>query len=417
MSITITQDAQAPSAAPASPGRPAPPLRIAHVTATFPPYRGGTGNVCFHNAHELARRGHAVHVFTAAVPDATAEDLVEGIHIHRLPALLRVGNAPVLPQLLRHLRAFDVIHLHYPFFGGEITALAARLERTPLVITYHQDVLLGGVLGAVEKVLRASIGRLTLYAAARVLFTSEDYSRASYVRPLLRRHAQQIYALPNGVDSTAFTPGSPSPALAARYRRTPEDRIVLLVAGLDQAHYFKGVHILLGALTRLPVHIKAVIVGDGDLRSMYESAAASLGLAGRVHFAGRIGDQQLRDYYRLADVTVLPSITMGEAFGLVLLESLASATPVIASNLPGVRTVVDQGVDGLLMPPGDPAALTAAIRQILANEPARQAMGWRGRAKVEAQYDWHRIGGRLEDLYRELLVDGRGARLAEQEAL
>ena len=71
---------------------------------------------------------------------------IDGITIHRLRPLFRTGNAPFLPSLLRELRRFDLIHLHYPFFGGEITALAARLQDCPLVITYHQDVLLKGYM-------------------------------------------------------------------------------------------------------------------------------------------------------------------------------------------------------------------------------------------------------------------------------
>ncbi len=386
--------------------RKSPRLRIAHVTATYPPYRGGTGNVCFHDARELARRGHCVHVFTAAAPGYPAESVGDGVHVHRFRPLVRVGNAPLTPQLVVALHAFDVIHLHYPFLGGEATALAARVRRIPLVITYHQDVLLNGLLGGVERILRASVGHITLRSAARVLFTSADYGRASHVRPMLRH--RQIGALANGVDASVFAPGAPSRELSERYRASPGDRVVLLVAGLDRAHYFKGVDVLLSALAALPANVKSVIVGDGDLRRQYEAAAAGLGLADRVSFAGRVADCDLPDYYRLADVTVLPSTTMGEAFGLVLLESLASGAPVIASNLPGVRTVVDHGRDGLLVPPADAAALAEAISRVFGDEMARKAMGLAGRRKVESRYDWQCIGEQLEEVYEQVLAWQRG---------
>ncbi len=381
-------------------------LRIAHVTATFPPYRGGTGNVCYHNARELARRGHQVHVFTAGgntEGGRVVEAVCEGMTIHRLRPLVRVGNAPVLPGLPMLLRGFDMIHLHYPFFGGELTTLAARLSRTPLVITYHQDVFLRGVMGLAEQILRRTIGRLTLRSAARLLFTSLDYGRASYIRPLLRGRERQIDELPNGVDLVGFTPGAAPADLRARHGLTPADRVALLVAGLDQAHYFKGVGVFLAALARLPAGVRGMIVGDGDLRPSYAAAAEALGLGGRVIFAGRVSDQELPGYYRLADIAVLPSVTMGEAFGLVLVESMACATPVIAANLPGVRTVVTPGADGLLVPPGDAGALARALAQMLGDERERQAMGLRGRAKVEARYGWEQIGARLEAIYHEVL--------------
>jgi glycosyltransferase involved in cell wall biosynthesis len=377
-------------------------LRIAHVTATFPPYRGGTGNVCFHNAHELARRDHEVHVFTAAVAGTSHEEILAGVNVHRLRPLVRVGNAPVLPGLAPALRGFDVIHLHYPFFGGELTALAARLRRTPLVITYHQDVFLSGAMGLVEQALRRTIGWMALRSAARLLFTSLDYGRASYIRPLLRGHERRIDELPNGVDLDSFTPGVAAPELRARHCLAPGERVALLVAGLDRAHYFKGVGAFLAALAQLPAHVRGVIVGDGDLRPAYAAAAQELGLGERVAFAGRVSDRELPDYYRLADVAVLPSVTMGEAFGLVLVEALACATPVVASDLPGVRTVVDPGVDGLLVPPGDSDALAAALTRVLGDERERCAMGRRGRAKVAARYGWPHIGARLDAIYQNV---------------
>lgn len=382
-------------------------LRIAHVTATFPPYHGGTGNVCRQNARELARRGHTVHVFTAAAPGAPGEEQRDGFAIHRLRPLVRVGNAPLLPRLARALRGFDVIHLHYPFFGGEITALAAWIRRTPLVITYHQDVLLDGLMGLAARSLRRTAGWMTLRAADRVLFTSLDYGRASHVRPLLRGREHIIDELPNGVDLGLFRPGDWPADLRARHTIADGERIALLVAGLDRAHYFKGVKVFLEALALLPPDIVGVIVGDGDLRADYAAAAERLGVAARVRFAGRVPDAELPRYYRMADVTVLPSTTMGEAFGLVLVESLASATPVVASDLPGVRTVVSKGADGLLAAPGDADALAAAMGGIVRNDNARREMGRRGRAKVAALYGWERLGARLESIYRQVLDERR----------
>lgn len=377
-------------------------MRIAHVTATFPPYRAGTGNVCLHNARELAQRGHDVHVFTALVVGAPPLERSDGITIHRLRPLMRVGNAPLLPGLLTALHAFDVIHLHYPFFGGELTTLAAISRRVPLVVTYHQDVFLSGAMGAIERVLRYTVGRATLRAAARILFTSRDYGRASYVQPFLKGREHQIGELPNGVDVQTFTPAPATEALQRRHCIGPDDRVALLVAGLDRAHAFKGVHNFIGALALLPTNYKGVIVGDGDLRAAYTARAQSLGIADRVVFAGRVADADLPDYYRLAHVTVLPSTTMGEAFGLVLVESLASGVPVIATNLPGVRTVVDHGIDGLLVPPNDIDALTDAIQAILRDPPRGHAMGVRGRAKVEQRYDWRSIGAQLEAVYHQV---------------
>lgn len=382
---------------------PSKKLKVAHVTATFPPYRGGTGNVCYNNARELVQLGHEVHVFTATVENAPKLEIKEGVTVHRLRPLLRIGNAPVLPGLLTALHNFDIVHLHYPFFGGELTTFSAWVTRIPLVITYHQDVFLRGWMALVEKIIRQVASRLTLRFATRLLFTSLDYGKASYVRTLLRGREDRIGALPNGVDTKRFVPGTALPTLQTLHGIGPEDKVALLVASLDSAHYFKGVNVFLEALVQLPANYKGIIVGDGDLRVSYEETARSWGIEARIGFAGRVSEEALPQYYRLADVTVLPSVTMGEAFGLVLIESMACGTPVIASNIPGVRTVVDSGEDGFLVKPNNPTELANALKKILQNDSLRTEMGISGRRKVEKCYNWEHIGSTLQDLYFQVL--------------
>lgn len=377
-------------------------MRIAHITATFPPYQGGTGNVCANNARELARRGHDVTVITAAAAGAPAEERWEGVRVRRLRPLARVGNAPLLPGLLAALRGFEIVHLHYPFFGAELMTAAACRSGPPLVITYHQDVLLTGAAGVIASGLTATLGRLVLRTAERVLFTSLDYGDASHIRPVLRGREHHIDELPNGVDVRHFHPDHDPAVLRARLGLGAEDRVALLVAGLDRAHYFKGVAVFLEALAGLEPSTHGIIVGDGDLRQSYEEQARALGLSRRIHFTGRVAVAELPLYYCLADMTVLPSTTMGEAFGLVLVEAMASERPVIASDLPGVRTVVGHGQNGLLVPPGASDTLARAIR-FLADEPAMAAAyGRQGRAKALERYDWRQIGARLEQIYHDV---------------
>ncbi len=219
----------------------------------------------------------------------------------------------------------------------------------------------------------------------------------------IRRRESTIDELPNGVDTQLFAGAASLADLRAKHRLAQDDHVVLLVASLDAAHYFKGVDILLQALAQLPPNIQGVIVGDGNLRPTYAMMAERLGIQARVTFVGRVSNEELPLYYRMADVTVLASTTMGEAFGLVLLESMASGTPVIATNLPGVRTVVDPGKDGLLVAPGRPEELAAALDAMLTDDLSRRQMGRRGQSKTRSRYDWSRIVLRLEAIYRQVL--------------
>ncbi|MBN1261359.1 MAG: glycosyltransferase family 4 protein [Anaerolineae bacterium] len=379
-------------------------MKIAHVTATFPPHFTGTANVCYQNALGLAQRGHQVTVFTAddgVIQSGYADPAA--LTVKRLQPLVRLGNAPLLPGLLG-VTGFDLVHLHYPFyFGGELIWLNALRRRQPYVVTYHQDVLFDSWLRGPAQWHHRLVGKRILGRARKVLVTSLDYAQASRVAPLLAAHPERVAELHNGVDATRFHPGIEGAGCRARYALAPNDRVVLFVGGLDTAHYFKGLGPLLEALSRLDAprpHL--LIVGEGNLRAKYEAQAQTLGLAERVRFCGRVSDALLPEYYAASDLLVLPSLTMGEAFGMVLLEAMACERPVIASNLPGVRSVIADGVDGMLVKPGDVSDLARAMATLLAN-PQRAAMGAHGRRKVINRYAWPILIPQLERIYAEVV--------------
>jgi glycosyltransferase involved in cell wall biosynthesis len=280
------------------------------------------------------------------------------------------------------------------------------LSGAPYVVTYHQDVQIDGWIGGVTALHDRTVGRFVLRRAARLCPTSLDYLRHSAISDLGESLGQRIVPIPNGVDPCRFQPGSID--LEVRHRHgLPERGVVALFVGtMDRAHHFKGVPTLLRALAGLP-DVSAILVGAGELVPSYQRLAVDLGVGRRVVFAGRVGKDVLPAYYRAADLLVLPSETAGEAFGMVLLEAMACGRAVIASDLPGVRSVVSHGRDGLLVPPRNVDALAAAITAIARMpEEARMGMGLAGRAKVKREYDWARIGDLLESLYADAMTDG-----------
>ena len=104
----------------------------------------------------------------------------------------------------------------------------------------------------------------------------------------------------------------------------------------------------------------------------------------------------------------MPSINSNEAFGLVLLEAMACGTPVIASNLPGVRSVFEAGVQGLLAEPGNVDDLKNKIAEILADNDKREMMGLASRELVEGKYSWERVGERLDEIYNKGSLSKKG---------
>jgi glycosyltransferase involved in cell wall biosynthesis len=385
-------------------------MRVAHVTATFPPYRAGMGNVCFYNTRELARLGHDVTVITARQPRGHDEPLL-GVKVRRLPALLRLGNAPLLPHLLS-VAGFDIIHLHIPFiFGAELTWINALRRGLPYVVTYHMDLCALGYRKALFAAYQTLLLPPVLRDAALIMPTTLDYARVSRLAPVLAQRPDKVADMPNGVDIELFHPRVDTGDLRRRYGLGGGDVVVLFVAALDRAHRFKGLEVLLRALTRLRVGwAKALVVGEGELKASYMRLAQRLGLGERVIFCGRVPQEQLAAYYAVADCLVLPSITMDEAFGLVLLEAMACATPVVASNLPGVRAVVSDGIDGLLTQPASVADLQCKLEMLLADATLRSDMGQQGRAKVQEKYAWEKIARRLEHVYHDVLSKTQRAR-------
>ena len=196
--------------------------------------------------------------------------------------------------------------------------------------------------------------------------------------------------IPFGIDPAAWTPAAAAPAAARES--------FVLFAGRHVA--YKGVDVLLRALAGNAA--RAVIIGDGPKRAEWEQLSRALGLDGRVTFTGEVEDTELRRLMHACAALVLPSVTQAEAFGYVQLEAMASATPVISTDVPsGVSWVNQDGRTGLVVPAGNVDALGAAIDRLMADAPLRARFGAAGRARVEEEFTLGRLRERLRVLYEE----------------
>lgn len=375
-------------------------MKIAQVTATFPPYFGGTGNVCYHNSIELAKRGHSVTVFTSGTH--SNHKYIDSISIEYLKPAFKFGNAPFLPGLAE-LKDFDLIHLHYPFFfGSELIYLVSKLKKIKYIITYHNDVLSSGIIGLFFKVHNATFMKVIINNASAICVTSLDYAQNSLIKDVVNNDYKRIIEMPNGVDIDKFNPNVNGETVKERHGIASK-KIILFVGALDTPHFFKGVDFLLESFSKIVGdNVRLVIVGDGDLKNHYINIAKQKGVEDITIFAGRVSNEDLPKYYAASDLVVLPSITMGEAFGMVLIEAMATGKPVIGSNLPGIRTVIDNDINGYLVEPKDTNELASKMRYLIDNNDVCKKFGSNGRKKVEERYSWEKIGSDLEKVYFEL---------------
>ena len=384
-------------------------MKVAVITPTFPPYAGGIGAVAAQNARALQALGHDVTIFTPRYQ--LVDEEIRDVAIQRVRPLLTYGNAALITSFGWMLRGYDILHLHYPFFGGAepmwLQRSKFKAQAAKLIIHYHMDVVGEGALRVIFSLHRKMLLPRIIAVADCVIVTSLDYASQSNIAPQLARWPDRFDEVPNGVDLSRFNPQPKSPTLLELHSIDPEDRIVLFVGGLDKAHYFKGVNYLIEAMSRLrqaEYRWRLLIVGAGELAGEYRDLAVQLGVELKVTFAGYVPNDLLPQYYNLADVAVLPSIDKSEAFGLTLVEAAACGKPVVATNLPGVRSVVDDGQNGLLVTPRDADDLASKINYLLGNPAIASQFGQAGRRKAEARYDWKIIGRQLDTIYKKIIA-------------
>jgi len=360
-------------------------VRIAIVVCAYPPSRGGIGNAAARHARTLIELGHDVEVLCPTQDQGPGRHVVDGVLVHRLRPLVRHGLSAFVPSLARRVRDYDAMMLQYPFFGGaEPAALGARMSDTPYLVYFHMDVMWGGARGAFLRAHRQFAAPLVLRGAREVLVSSLDYAQHSSIAPLKLNNLRE---LPYAVDTEQF---APSPVGSERRRELgldPDRPVVLFVGTMGHAGTFKGIDKLLSAMAMgdLSARAQVVFAGEGELRSRYQRAAAELLPRAAFQFAGGVSDRDLVDLYRAAAVTVLPSVTQEEAFGIVLIESMACGTPVIASALPGVRGVVGAEA-GVAVPPGDVACLARAIAEILDDPDGSERRAHAARARAVERF-------------------------------
>ncbi len=375
-------------------------MKIAHVTCTYPPYAGGIGRAAFEYTERLRARGHHVHVYTPRYTAVSGDPS----YVHRVPSPLHVGNAGVTPSLFYRLKGFDLVHLHYPFFGGAepVIVRKALQAHQGLVITYHHDALVTGIRGVINSAHRRLLFPWLMNRADRILVSSKEYAETSALCDISHIF-DRVEVHPFGVDLERFHPGKDE-EIRKQWKIPQEAPVFLFVGGMDEAHHFKGVPILLEALGRLGQedwHL--LLVGEGSLKLGYEEIVREQPYALRVHFAGKVSEEDLPRYYRAADVHLFPSTKRAEAFGMVALEAAASGLPTIASDLPGVRGVVLNGETGLLEPAGDVNALARVLSLFLEQPLLRERLGRSSRLRAEQVFAWDPLITKLEQTYQSVI--------------
>lgn len=358
------------------------PVRVLLVAPQYPPDIGGLASYVGWLARLLAERpDFEVEVVTVTDERRRFIEDVDGIRVHRLPAWGRISNTPINPwwvwqvrRLIRELRP-DVINAHSPVpFIADVAVLVAG--EVPVVLTYHAGSLVKGGNRFVDAILRF----YERHVLARVFRRSAALVAVSPVSTAYGTGRAEL--IPPGVDSSLFH----VPEVAGR--RAPR---ILFAGRIETTSAWKGLHVLMAALPAVVEAVPDVVldmVGDGDLVSVLQAQADQLGVAEHVLWHGAKSPAEVAAVMRDVAVVTLPSLTEAESFGMLLVEAMASGCPVVASRVGGIPGVVRDGVDGLLVEPGDATGLAEQLTRVLLDPQLAAALGAQGRRAVEERWDW-----------------------------
>jgi D-inositol-3-phosphate glycosyltransferase len=319
---------------------------------------------------------------------------------HDLPELVDPFVDASMHRMLER-EPVDVLHGNYWLSGAVAHRLKHELD-LPLVATFHTLARVKAEAGVDDDAEHRTRVEHEVIACADLMLASTEGER-SQLASLYEAEPDRIEVVPPGVDHTVFFPGDRD---AARQRLGIDSPRVLLFVGRIQA--LKGTDLAIRALAALddPKTVLIVVGGpsgsDGSAeQTRVHALADELGVSGQIHWVSPRRHERLADYYRAANVCIVPS--RSESFGLVALEAAACGTPVVAAAVGGLRSLVAHEHSGFLIDGRDPVDFAAPVERLLADEILASEIGANAVAR-SARYSWSMTAGRLRRLYGDLVA-------------
>ena len=389
------------------------PVKVLMFTGYYLPYVSGQVIYIQRLAEGLARRGHQVTILCAHhQKDTPLEERLNGVRVVRSRVLFRFRKGAVMPlfwaDLRRLLPEHDVFHRHLPgLMDAYVSTRLATALNKPVLFTHHCDIYLpfGLLNDAIEAAMHTEI-RYAGSLANKIVTYSQDYAAYSRFLSLYKEKVVSVYP--------PITIGVPDDARAAAWRTRLGLQGKRLVGFSGRFAADKGGDVLLKALPRLRERVpEAHLVYAGEYRhvmgeTFYEECQPLI-TAQRDHvtFLGNMDMAQMPDFYRMCDVCSVPSTNSTESWGMWQSESMLCGTPVVTTDLPGVRESVRVTGMGELVRPHDPESLADALATVLTNR-ERYATPPPGKRDPHAVFRPELTFDAYERWYRELVGEGVG---------
>lgn len=370
----------------------------------YPPVGGGAANATQAIARSLIHQKHKVSVLTSGLASSLEQADEEGIKVHRLRGCRSQRDRGTFIEMLAFIvgsrrtalelqtrHKFDASIAFFTIPSGPASYRLFRRQKVPYLISLRGGDVPGHVPGhRAMHFLTRPFRRALLNSAKAVVANSASLAATSRAADLC-----PVHVIPNGVDCGVY-----HPRLIEVKRRMPQDPLRLLYVG--RIHPEKNLGILIKQLAALPSSRKSsvelTVIGDGVERADLKLLSEKIGIASNIRWLGWQPKEELPKFYRTADVLVNPSYY--EGMPNVVLEAMATGVPVVASDVPGNRSVVVPNVTGVLFPLDDPNTLGDLICRLMDQPAWADSLGAAGRKQAESVYSWDATAQR----YLELLV-------------
>ncbi len=368
-------------------------MKILLLNSEYPPIGGGAGNASSNIARVLAQPGQDVLVLTSHWGDLPFEETRDGVKVVRLSVMRRkMDRSNALEQISfifgASFQTFGLIHQFNPdvtlaFFGlpsGAVALLLKKLYRIPYVVSLRG----GDVPGFRPYDFRMyhKLAAPFLHLIWKNAFSVIANSKGLRDLALAFDSRVEIPVIPNGVNVSQFTVSN-------------RDWLFPHILSVGRVVYQKGFDLAMRALSQLKdLEWTWTIAGDGPQMATLKAMAEEYGVNGRIHFAGWLSSEQLKEQYSAANVFLFPS--RHEGMPNAVLEAMASGLPVIATRIAGNEELVVDGETGRLVPTEDVQSLQESLRPFLADAQMREQMGRAARQRVESSFSWNRVAEQYE---------------------
>ena len=395
-------------------------MRVLILSWEYPPLiEGGLARHVRKLSENLAALGVDTHVLTRGREESPPEELREGVVLHRVREPKRPGELTEFITWVEHMNTdmlaagvelgdsfdFDLVHGHDWLVAAAGDHLAKRFQ-TPLTVTIHATEY-GRHQGWVDKHPQSHIHGIERWMANRAeqVIACSAYMR-DHISDVYGIEEERIAVIPNGIDPSDLQPADEPEMCRLRGEfAAPGEKLVLLVGRLV---YEKGFQVALEAMPRVISelgNVRFLVAGSGTHEQELRAQAAALGLDRHGTFLGWIGDDVLHTLYRIADLTVVPSLY--EPFGLVALEAMASGCPCLVADTGGLREVVPHEEVGLRFRARDPESLAQLAIRLLADDDLGRRLVAEAHGHVRS-FDWADVAEQTLAVYERLT-----ARVAE----